>query len=726
MTKLFELDRRQFAFTTAALCGGLAVGLRWPALGLRQAHAQARSIEITPWVVIAPDNTVTIRIAQQEMGQGTTTSLSQLIAEEAEFDWATIRYEFFDIVRHLAQNRVYGSRIATNASSGIKQSEQVLFQAGATIRTLMVKAAAQRLNVPEAELVAENSAVTHKASGRKLTYGELAPTAATLPPPDPKTLKLKTPAEWKIVGKSMKRFEVPAKVNGTAIFGIDVKLPGMKHAAIMSSPVFGGKLKSYDASAALSRPGVVKVVEIKGGQAGGVNGMDDGIAVVADHWWQAKTALDAMPKEWDGGDNPKKGSADYLNDMRAAMADVVEKPIRKEGDAEAAMKSAAKVLTAEYSVPFLDHATMEPMTCAAIVTDDGFEVWAPTQGPEQTINVAARMAGFPIEKGRINIVLLGGGFGRRSLQDYTSQTVQIAKVMKGTPIKMISTREETTRHGFYRQASLSKVQGGLDASGKPIAWSQRIVGSAPNFLTTGSELEWYTIPNILVDSALRPSPVPLGNFRSVGNGHTCFFHQSFFHELAHAAGKDAYTFQRALMMDNDRGRQMVAVFDAAAQKSDWGKPLGPNRGRGIALDYKVNANTAMATVVEVTLDSDGWFKVDRVVCAADTGWVVNPDNAIYQVEGSVAYGLTAALYGEISISNGRAVEGNFDDYQMMRIGEMPKVDVHLVPSGKVWGGIGEGATASVQTATVNAIFDAGGPRIRSLPLKNHDISKRPI
>ncbi len=731
MINAMTLSRRQF--NLAAVAGGLVVGLP----GFGEGQAQAQGVEINSWIVVAPDNTVTLRIAQQEMGQGTITSMAQLLGEELEVDWNKMKTEFIDVTVHLERNKVYG-RVASNASRGITASHELLRMVGAQMRGMFVTAASKRLNAPEAEFYAENSTIIHRPSGRKLTYGELALETAKLPPTDPKTITLKDPKDWKLIGKSVKRLDVPTKADGSAIFGIDVMVPGMKTAAIMLSPVFGGRLKSFDAKAAMAFPGVRGVVPLDGGlELGNPGKTDFGIAVVADTYWQARTALDAMPKEWDGGANAAVSSADFLKDFKIGATAAVEKPLKKIGDIDAALKSSAKVLQAEYWVPFLEHATMEPMNCTALVTDDRFEVWVPTQNPEGTMDVAARTAGLPPAKGKINITLLGGGFGRRGRQDFTSYAVQVAKAMKGTPVKTVYTREETTRHGYYRPATLASMRAGLDANGNLTAWGHRNVGhgTSPVVSTLGSDDLPYAFPNMLVDYAQRPGPVPLGTFRGIAYTQNNFFVQGFLDEVAIAAGKDLYTLQKELldparipatMEKRDQHVERVGrvrkVMDEVARKSDWGKPLGPNRGRGLAVEEE--AGSVVALVTEVTLDDSGWFSVDRIVIAADTGFLVNPSNAEFQLQGSMVYGLTAALYGEITINNGRVVQGNFDDYQMLRINEMPKIETYFVLDGKNWGGIGEPGVGPIMSATVNAIYNAGGPRIRSLPLKNENIVKR--
>jgi isoquinoline 1-oxidoreductase subunit beta len=736
------ISRRAFVVSSVAAIGGaLVVGLRMSSpSGLSGDESEA--IEIDNWITVMPDNTVTIRVAQMEMGQGTMTAMAQLLAEELEVDWSKLRTEFISIKTHLRHGKIYG-RTRTDRSKGVRGSEVLLRTCGAQIRTMFIRAGAAHLAVPESELSAKNSAIVHAPTGRRLTYGELAVEAADVPVPDRSTVTLKDPKDWICIGKSIARVDVPAKVDGTAEYGIDVKLPGLKHAAIAMSPVLGGKLKSYTASDALGRPGVLKVIEIRAARAISAKEerrVEGGIAVVAEHWWQAKAAVEAMAKEWDTGSGTTLDSPTILARMRTGLEGAADKILGEVGDVEAALASAARVVEADFFVPYLEHATLEPMNCTALVTDRSFEVWAPTQVPEDAINTAAEVAGLPVKKGDLHVTQIGGGFGRRLESDYVAQAVQIAKAMKGTPIKLLWSREDTTRHGFYRPTNLSRVRGALDRDGNLTAWTHRIVATSTSFHRgqLGATDLLYAIPNMTVDFVVKPCPVPEGSMRSVALGTHAFVIQCFMDELARAAGKDPYHFQRELLDPHrvpealrashgegltTRAARLRAVLDEAAQRASWRHALEPRRGRGIAaVEY---ADAYYAVVVEVTLDGKGWFKVDRVVIAADAGFLVNPRNAEAQLEGSVAFGLTSALYGEITIDQGRVTQGNFDQYRLLRIGEMPAVETHWVPRpDPSWGGVGEPIVAAVTPALVNAIYDAGGPRIRSLPLKNHEIESR--
>ena len=669
-----------------------------------------------------------------EMGQGAMTAMAQLIAEELEVDWSKLKTEFISMTTHLNRGGAYG-RVVTVGSEGVSRSQLLLRTVGAQIRTMLVRAAARRIGAVEKDLAAEGSVVTHAPTNMKFTYAELAADAATMPVPDPASITLKDPANWKFIGQSLPRIDFPAKVNGTSIYCIDIRLPGLKCAAVAISPVFGGTLKSYDAGVALARPGVRRVVEL-----------DGAIAVVAENWWQAKLALDQMPKEWSNGDAGSIDSSMIATSLHAALDGPPQQILRNDGDVASSVKSATKALEVEYFVPYLEHATMEPMNCTAVVNDLTFEVWAPTQVPEFALEAAAAVAGLPVRNGTLHIAQIGCGFGRRQESDFVVQAVQIARTMKGTPVKLVWSREDCTQHGFYRPTILSRFRGDLDHDGNLIAWTQRIAASSGDREKAqfGSDSLLYAIPNMRVEFSVSKSHVPQGQMRGVGFGAHGFMTQSFIDELARTAGKDAYEFQRTLLdpgrtpgsvptptVDNqithrisprERAARLRAVLDEAARRADWTSPLGEGRGRGIATQEQ--ANSYYAVVVELTLDGKDWFTVDRVIVVGDPGFLVNPHNADAQIEGSVAFALTSAIYGEITIENGRVAERNFFDYKMLQIDEMPPVEVYWLLSRTDWGGIGDPAVAPVIPALTNAIYDAGGPRIRSLPIKNYKIVKR--
>ena len=532
------LSRRAFVLSAAAAGGALVVGLRIAdreSVSSGSVGAGSDVVEIHNWITIKPDNTTTIRIARMEMGQGVMTSMAQLLAEELAVDWSKVTTEFISIRDQLSRGGIYG-RTVTRSSNSVRESEALLRICGAQIRTMLVRAAAERLDVQASELTAENSVVTHRPTGRSLTFGELASAAAEIAVPETHSVKLREPQEWTLIGKSVPRVDVPAKVDGTAVYGIDVVLPGMKHAAIAMNPVFGQRLKSYGTEEVLSRPGIIKVVPIETG------GNTSAVAVVADHWWHAKAAVDAMAKDWDAGAWGTTDSAAIVTNMRAGLDGRPDEILRQDGDVEAAFASAAQVVEADYSVPYLEHATMEPMNCTALVTDDGFEVWASTQAPENAIDAAAEAAGLPVSEGNLHVTQIGGGFGRRLESDFVAQAVQIAKAMKGTPIKLIWSREDTTRHGFYRPPNLSRLRGAIDSHGNATAWSHRIVATSSSVTLgfLGAARLPYPIPNILVDLVVKQCHVPEGQMRAVGLAAQGFFTQCFMDELARAAGTDSY------------------------------------------------------------------------------------------------------------------------------------------------------------------------------------------
>lgn len=602
---------------------------------------------------------------------------------------------------------------------------------------MLLRAAAERTGGNERDFTARNSLIRHVSGGHTFTYGELAADAAKLPLPSLEELQLKDPTDWRLIGSSIPRLDIPSKVRGDAVFGIDVRLPGMKYAAIAMSPVFGGSLDWCDPDIAMAMDGVRKVIPMEGA-----------VAVVADNWWLANRAVEALPKRWGEAGNDREDGSTILASLKSALRSPLCQNLRDDGDCDHALTSAAKIVEAEYSLPYLEHATLEPMNCTARVTDTAFELWVPTQLPEHALWNAADAAGMPVSVGIVNVTQIGGGFGRRQEVDFIRQAVAIAKTMKGVPIKLLWSREETTQHGFYRPAFLSRVCGGLDAADRPIFWQQRIAGTSDNEILNwlGSNALLYAIPNMNVSFSFGHSHVPEGQMRGVGFMSTAFVSQSFVDELAVAAAVDSYEFQRGLLdpdgtpanvppaevtgdghsgeSPRERTMRMRAVLDEAAARASWGQTLPPGRGRGIAIAEM--AGTFLALVVEVTLDGKGWFHVDRIVFAGDPGRLANPKNAEAQIQGAIASGLTHAIHGEITIDRGRVVESNFHDYPLLRIDEMPDVEVHWILSGRTWGGLGESAVAVVAPALVNAIFNAGGQRVRTLPLKNHRILPREL
>jgi isoquinoline 1-oxidoreductase beta subunit len=717
-----EVNRRAFLVQAAAVGGALTLGFDIP-FGAR-ASAENGAPEITAWVVIGPDDSVTIRVARSEMGQGSFTALPMLVAEELDCDWSKVKAEFAAPEENLRRNRVWGD-MSTGGSRSIRTSQEYLRKAGATAREMLIAAAAAQWSVPAAECRAENSVITHSSSGRTVRFGQVAQAAAGITPP--KTVALKAPADWKLIGTRRKRLDVADKINGHTIYAIDVRLPDMLCAALAQCPVFGGTLKSADETAIAGRKGVRRVVKFH-----------DAVAVVADTWWQAKKALDALPVVWDDGQHGTVSSASiaaYLADgLDAAEAGVG----RQHGDVAAGLAQCTTRIAADYQVPFLAHATLEPQNCTAHVVGDKVEIWVPTQHGESALSVAATAAGVPPRNVVVHKMMLGGGFGRRGIvQDFIPHAVKIAKEI-GRPVKTIWSRQEDMRHDFYRPAVWARMTAGLDAAGMPQAWQVRLSGnSIINTLFAGSFMGGvdrqvqegftddmpYDVPHYRADFAERNTHVPVGFWRGVSHSQNCFFKESFIDEMAHAAGHDPYDFRRRLIGKHPQAQKFLAVLDAAARGAGWGDALPAGRFRGIALEQV--DNTFIAGVAEISIgqegDRDGALVVHRVVCALDPGHVVNPLTVEMQIEGGIAFGLTAALYGEISIGDGRVQQSNFHDYEMLRLARMPKVETIIVPSGGFWGGIGEPPVAIVAPAVCNAIFAATRKRIRSLPLRNHDL-----
>jgi isoquinoline 1-oxidoreductase beta subunit len=713
-----KMDRRSFLIRSAAIGGGLAIGLRLP-FEARAAEPAAAAPEVTAWVVVKPDDTVVVRIARSEMGQGTLTGLAQLVAEELDCDWAKVTTEFPTPGQNVARNRVWRD-FATGGSRGIRGSQDYVRQGGAAARMMLVQAAANEWKVPAAECSAANGVVSHKPSGRSTTYGKVAAAAAKLE--IPKDVPLKDPKDWKLIGKPVKRLDTADKVTGKLVYGADIRLPGLLNAAIRDCPVFGGKVKRFDAAKAEKMPGVRKIVRVG----------DSAIAVVADTWWRAKTALDAVAIEWDGGDSTRVSSASIAQVLKAGL-DAGEAFVHNQkGDARAAIARAAKKLTAEYDYPYQDHACMEPMNATALYTPERCEVWCPTQNGEAALAAAAEAAGLPVAQCEVHKTILGGGFGRRGFTDYVRQAVEIARQLPGTPVKLVWSREEDMLHGKYHPIMQARLSAGLDEKGRLTGLHIRLSGQSilasarPEALDKGKDpftfqgywpsgdhsLE-YTIPDLLIDHAMRNTHVPAGFWRGVNVNQNAIFLECFMDELAEAAGQDALAFRRALMADHPKA---LAVLNAAAEQGGWGKPAPPGVHRGLAHFKAFGSYVAACAEVSV---SGNKVKVHRIVGASDMGHAVNPAQIERQIAGSFVYGLSALFMQECTVKDGRMEQENFDSYDSMRIAQMPKVECVVMPSGGFWGGVGEPTICVAAPAVLNAMYRATGKRLRSFPLKKH-------
>jgi len=711
-----RLSRRDFLVAGAASGGGLLLGWHVDA-GPRVAAAASSVAPLifapNAFIRIGTDGRVILIMCQVEMGQGTYTSMPMLLAEELEVGLDQVELEHAPPDDKLYANPLFGDQ-ETGASTSVRVFYEPLRRAGATARTMLVAAAAQTWNVDPASCQARKGVVIHAPTGRKLSYGALAEKAAGLPVPTQVTLK--EPKDFKLIGTPAKRLDTPAKVNGTAQFGIDVRLPGMKIATVAASPVVGGKVVSVDDSKAKGIKGVRQIVRL-----------DDAVAVVADHMWAAKQGLSALAIRWDDGPNGTVSTADVVQEL-AAAAQTPGVVVRNEGDAAAALAIAPTKLESVYEVPFLAHAAMEPINCTVHVRPDRCEVWTGSQVLSRAQAGAAKVTGLPLDKVVVHNHYLGGGFGRRLEFDYVTQAVRIAKQVEG-PVKVIWTREEDIQHDVFRPYYYDRLAAGLNADGQPIAWTHRIVGPAilarflpPAFKdgidpdgVDGAAQLLYDIPAIRVEYVRHEEPVlNTGFWRGVGVTHNTFVIESFIDELASAAKADPVAYRRALLGKSPRAK---AVLDVAAQAAGWGRPLPEGRGRGVSVLYSA-WGSYLAQVAEVAVSKAGEVRVHRVVCAVDCGTVVNPDTVKAQIEGGIIFGISGALYGEVTLKNGRVEQSNFHDVRVLRINEAPAIEVHLVRNGEAPGGIGEPGTAVTAPALANAVFAATGKRIRKLPLEN--------
>jgi isoquinoline 1-oxidoreductase beta subunit len=719
-----KLSRRSMLKGSAAAAGAFSFGFAIPFAN--EAEAQGAVPEINAWVVIHPDDKVVIRIARSEMGQGTLTGLAQLVAEELDCDWARVTTEYPTPGQNLARNRVWGN-FSTGGSRGVRESHEYVRKGGAAARMMLVQAAADGWKVPAAECSAVKGVITHKGSGRSIRYGEVAAAATKLQPPV--NVPLKDPKDWTIAGKPLKRLDTADKTTGKKVYGMDFKLPGMLNAAIKDCPVFGGKVKSFDAAKVKDMPGVRHVLPVG----------DSAVAVVADSWWRAKTALDALPIIWDEGEHAKVSSESIAAWLKEGLDAPQAAVGNQNGDVKGAIANAARVIEQVYSYPFQNHACMEVMNATALYTPERCEVWTPTQNGEAALAATAEASGLPLAKCEAYKIDLGGGFGRRgAVHDWVRQVVTIAKQIPGTPVKLIWSREEDMLHGRFHPVTQCKLTGALDKDGNLTGLHMRISGQSivagifPQNIQNGRDPVvfqglnppgpeasiGYTVPNLLIDHAMRNPHVPPGFWRGVNLNQNTIYLECFIDELAHAAGKDPLEFRRALMKNHPKH---LAVLNAAAEKAGWGTKPPEGVYRGIC--QTMGFGSYVAAVAEVSVDAEGKLKIHKITAATDPGHAVNPAQIERQVEGSFVYGLSAALFGECTVKDGRMVEENFDTYPVVRMEDMPAVETVIVPSGGFWGGVGEPTIAVAAPAVLNAIFAATGKRVRNLPLKNTDLRK---
>jgi isoquinoline 1-oxidoreductase subunit beta len=728
------MNRRHFIVNSSKAAGGLALSFNFPMMAKLSAQTQgAAANEVTAWVVVKPDDSIVVRIARSEMGQGTLTGLAQMVVDDLDGNWAKVSTEYPTPGENLARARIWGD-FGTGGSRGIRMSQDYVRRGGAAARQMLIQAAANEWNVPAAECNASNSVITHTPTNRTTTYGKVAAAASKLPVPAAASVKLKDPKDWKLTGKRLARLDTVDKTTGKQMYGMDLKMPGMLNAAVKDCPVFGGKLKSFNAAAIANRPGVKKVLRVN----------DSMVAVVADTWWRAKSALDALPIEWDEGPNAKLSSASFAVILKEALNANDAVVGNENGDARKAIADAPRKLESVYSYPHQNHATMETMNATVLFTTNAAgvpekcEVWTPTQNGEAALAATSEASGLPQAKCDVYKMHLGGGFGRRGGTDWIHQAISIAKQMPNIPVKMIWSREEDMLHGRYHPVTQCKMSAGMDAQGNVTGLHMRIAGQsilatvAPQNIQNGKDPVvfqglnasgpeasiGYTFPNLLIDHAMRNPHVPAGFWRGVNLNQNAIYLECFIDEMANAVKQDPLAFRRKLM---DKHPKHLAVLNAAAEKAGWDKPAPKGVFRGIC--QTMGFGSYVAAVAEVSVSDAGVLKIHRIVAATDCGYAVNPQQIEAQVEGSFAYGLSAALYGECTVKDGRMTQDNFNTYPAVKMADMPAVETVIVASGGFWGGVGEPTIAVAAPAVLNAIFAATGKRIRDLPLKNHSLKK---
>jgi isoquinoline 1-oxidoreductase beta subunit len=718
------LSRRFFILAAATAAGGLAVGIGPRSAGAATVRPQPwddnaySAYDLDAWIAIEPDDSVLIRYVRSEMGQGSMTALPMMVAEELHCDWARVRVEYASPNRSVRENKIYGD-MSSDGSHSVRNSREKMQQVGASARVRLIAAAAARWGVAPGECSAAHSTVTHGATGRTLRYGELAGEAAKITLA--KEPAIKTPDQYGFIGKPISRLDVARKIDGSARFAIDTQLPDMVFAAVTACPVPGGTLKSVDDAPLAGAPGIVRMVRLP-----------NAVAVVATgSFWRAKQALARLQPEWEIGTAGASDSAQITRDYRAAL-DEPGQVARNDGNVDEAMPRAAKTLEAVYETPYLAHAAMEPMNATVHLQPDRLDVWVGTQAADETLEAAAHLSGLAPEQVYIHNCFVGGGFGRKTANDDMAQAIAIAKAV-GRPVKLIWTREEDMRQDRFRPQAAVRFKAGLGADGSPIAWSMKvaigsIIASSPRGFRGGGGVEpmavaglrnnGYAVPNTRVEAVLKNTHLPVYYWRAPGANQHVFAIESFLDEVAVAGGQDPYQLRRKLLAGRP---DWLNVLDTAAKESGWGQPLPRGRGRGIAICE--DTGSLCAQVAEVTVSTKGEVKVDRVTVAIDTRYMVNPLTIAEQMEGGVIFGLSAALYGKITVKNGVPEQGNFDSYRMVRLAQAPKIDVYPVPSGgKAWGGAGEPSTPPIAAAVANAIFAATGKRLRSLPISDHDLA----